>query len=206
MIRLLIADEHPVVRQGLKSLLSQETDMTVVAEVDAVPAMVQATVLHQPDIVLLDLCFRRHRIAEAVEEIKRLSTAVRFVVFTTFQGADEVALSQRAKIQGYVLKTDEPGHIIAAIRAVFQGGNWLSPKLALELGDEQAALSLTEREREVLGTIATGKSNLEAADALFISEGTVKFHINNIVTKLGADDRTEAVVIGLQRGLLRLAE
>jgi two-component system NarL family response regulator len=107
-------------------------------------------------------------------------------------------------MHGYVLKTDPPTDLIKALRAVYRGGVWLSPSLALEQEAGAAVPSLTEREREVLAAIAAGSSNQEVAEDLFIAEGTVKFHVNNILTKLGASDRTEAVVLGLQRGLLRL--
>lgn len=203
-IRLLIADEHPISREGLRALLAATTDMEVVAEAGSVPEFAQAVRLHRPDVVVLDLCVERHRIAEAVETARHADPRLRFVIFTTFRGPDEVAMALKSRMHGYVLKTDSPGDLLNAVRSVFRGGVWVSPALAWEQSEGLTPLSLTAREQEVLAAVASGKSNQEVAEALFIAEGTVKFHVNNILTKLGAADRTEAVVIGLQRGLLRL--
>lgn len=204
MIRLLIADEHPIARQGLQALFAHTPDIDIVARAETVPEFLEQVRLHHPDMILLDLCVERHRITEAVASARQNDPGLRFIIFTTFRGSDEIAMALKSKMDGYVLKTDPPEELTKAIRAVSRGGVWLSPALVREQQGKATSLSLTEREREVLTVIAAGNSNQEVAETLFISEGTVKFHVNNILTKLGAADRTEAVVIGFQRGLLRL--
>ncbi len=204
MIRVLIADEHPIARQGLQAMFANTPDIDIVATAENVPEFTEQVRVHSPDVILLDLCVKRHRITEAVASARQNDPGLRFLIFTTFRGPDEIAMALKSKMDGYVLKTDPLEELTKAIRAVSRGGVWLSPALLREQQGKAASLSLTEREREVLTLIAAGNSNHEVADTLFISEGTVKFHVNNILTKLGAADRTEAVVIGFQRGLLRL--
>jgi DNA-binding NarL/FixJ family response regulator len=206
MTRLLIADEHPLIRAGLKSLLADAPDFLLTGEVDTIPALLEAVPHHKPDLVLLDMCVKRHRVAEAVNALRRDHPRLRFLILTNFRGTDEVLMALQAKMHGFVLKTDTTEQLLDALRTVAQGRRWFSPTLSRELEISGGEPTLTEREREVLGAIALGKSNGEVADTLFISEGTVKFHATNIFAKLGDADRTDAVVIGLSRGILRLPE
>lgn len=199
VVRLMIADQHPIVRQGLAALLSKESDIRIVAVTDTAPSTITAFREHRPDVVLIDLCLRRGETVEALRTIRGEFPEARFIIFTGFDGVDEVLLVLKSKLQGYLLKTATPDEILECIRAAGRGKRWISPQLTVKLGNAAAQPMLTEREREVLVAVGSGKTNLEVARSLFISEGTVKFHINNILTKLGAADRTEAVVIGLQR-------
>ena len=205
-ISVLISDEHPVALVGLDALLKAEPDMHIVAMTGDPAEMAAAFRKQRPDVALLDHCSHRTDTVRIVSALHKEFPETRFILFTDFDGEDDVLMALKSHINGYLAKTTAPAEILAAIRAVYQGKRWISPPLSLKIGKAVGDAILTGREREVLIEIARGKSNQEIAVALFIAEGTVKFHVNNILAKLKAADRTEAVVIGLTRGILRLSE
>ena len=205
-IKLLIADEHPVARRGVAALFASEADMQIVGEAENAQSLPDALRSGQPNVVLMDFCLRRAETVEAVNAALREFSEARFLIFTSFEGREDVLSALRAGLWGYLPKTAPSDEILAAVRAVARGERWLSPRLAVKARDAETGPGLTEREREILLRIASGKSNRDIGETLFIAEGTVKFHVNNIFAKLAVNDRTEAVIIGLQRGILRLEE
>jgi DNA-binding NarL/FixJ family response regulator len=201
--RILIADEHHAMRHGLATVLEKATDLEIVAEADTAETALAAFLLHGPDVVILDLCKNRMAATEVVARMHKIKPNIKILIFTTYDGEADLTLALKARINGYLLKTATPNEIVQALRAVAAGGTWISQDLRAAFAAGDSTPLLTNREAEVLTKIAAGRSNGEIAHDLFISEGTVKFHVNNILTKLGADDRTQAVVTGLRRGLIR---
>jgi len=209
-IRLLVADDHPVVRDGLVAVLSTQPDFDVVGEAsNGLQAVEQAAAL-RPDVILLDLEMPEINGVEAIRRIRAIYPA-QVLVFTAFDTDELIVGAVQAGAQGYLLKGAPRNEIFNAIRVVSQGGSLLQPIVASRLlqhmnrrEDERDIQSLTEREAEVLQLLAQGKPNKEIAAVLVISERTVKFHISSILGKLGAGNRTEAVTIAAQRGLIKI--
>jgi len=207
-IRVLVVDDHPIVRQGLTSFLSSREGIEVVGEAgDAQDGLDQASRL-LPDVVLMDLVMPRGGAVEAIGGIRALSPAPRVVVLTSFSADDQVLPAVRAGASGYVLKDAPPAEVEAAVRAVHRGGVVLAPQAASTVLGEVArgqaapgADELTRRERDVLGLLARGLSNRELAAALFVSEKTVKTHVSSILSKLGLADRTQAALFAVRHGL-----
>ncbi len=203
-IRILVADDHTVVREGLVAILEQEDDMTVVGEasngqeaVDKFPAL-------RPDITLMDLRMPQMDGVDAITEIRAAFPAARIIVLTTYDGDEDIYGGLHAGAQGYLLKDAERQDLLGAIRNVHAGRTHISPDVASKLALRVMRRELSTREREVLNVMAAGKSNQEIASALFISEATVKTHVNNILAKLGVSDRTQAVTTALKRGIVHL--
>jgi DNA-binding NarL/FixJ family response regulator len=212
-IRILVADDHPVVRDGVVAMLSTQPDFVVVGEAaNGGEAVALATAL-RPDIVLLDLEMPGMDGAQALAQMRAACPEVRALVFTAFDTDDRIVGAVRAGAQGYLLKGAPRDELFNAIRVVSGGGSLLQPVVASKLlqrlssAAETAppAEALTDREREVLTLLAQGRPNKEIALALSISERTVKFHVSAILAKLGAGNRTEAVTIAMQRGLVSLS-
>lgn len=204
VIRILLVDDHPIVREGLAAIIERRPDMTVVAESGDGQAAVAAFHAHRPDVTLMDLRLPKMDGVAAINEIRKEFAYARFVVLTTFDGDEDIFRALRAGAQGYILKGTPRDELLSAIRAVDAGQKWLPPEVALKLGERVSTQDLTQREREVLRLIATGKSNQEIGTTLSITEGTVKGHVNTILTKLDARDRTQAVTTALRRGILHL--
>ena len=212
VIRILIVDDHPVVREGIGAMLAREPDLQVVGEArDGIDAIDKARQLH-PDVVLMDLQMPRLDGAEAIRRIRSVDPAINFIVLTTFDSDEFIFKGIEAGARGYLLKDAPRDDLFRAVRAVYRGESLIQPAVATKLLNRFAELSrrgptedtLSAREIEVLQLMSRGAPNKEIARRLFISESTVKTHVTNIFQKLGANDRTEAVTIALQRGLISL--
>jgi len=212
-IRLLVADDHPVVRDGLVAMLSTQPDLVVVSEAATGAEAVERAAALAPDVILLDLEMPGMDGVEALRQIRAARPDAPVIVFTAFDTDERIVSAVRAGAQGYLLKGAPRDELFKAIRVVSEGGSLLQPVVASKLLQhmsqqaterETSADSLTEREMEVLKLLAQGKTNKEIAAALVISERTVKFHVGSILSKLGAGNRTEAVTIAAQRGLVNL--
>lgn len=203
-IRLLVVDDHPVVRGGLVALLATVEDMTVVAEANDGREAVEQFRLHQPDVTLMDLRLQHVGGVEAIRLIRAESPAARIIVLTTFDGDEDIYRAIQAGAKAYLLKGMSVEELIGTIRTVHQGKMRIPAAIAEKLAERMAGPQLTSRELEVLELIVRGRSNKEIGSALSISEATVKTHINNLLAKLGVDDRTGASTAALQRGIVHL--
>ena len=204
-IRLLIADDHPVVRDGLRGMLASEADFEVVGEAGSGAEAVRLTERERPDVVLMDLQMPEVDGATATAEIARRFPETR--VLTTYDTDADILRAVEAGATGYLLKDTPRERLFPAIRSAARGETVLAPAVATRLVNRMrvpAEEALTSREIEVLELVARGASNADAAAALFISEATVKTHLLHIFGKLGVDDRTAAVVQALQRGIIAL--
>ena len=207
-IRILVADDHPVVRDGLVAMLGTQPDFSVVGEASTGREVVQKAALLLPDVVLLDLEMPDMNGVEALHQMRAERPDVRVLVFTAFDTDELIVKAVQAGAQGYLLKGTPRSEIFQAVRVVGGGGSLLQPVVASKLMQHisKANEPLTDREVQVLGLLARGKSNKEIAAVLSISERTAKFHVSSILGKLGAGNRTEAVTIAAQRGLVKLID
>jgi len=203
-IRVLIADDHPVVLEGLCTLINRSKDMTVVAQATNGRQAVAEFLTQLPDVGLVDLRMPEVDGVEAIAEIRERVPTARLVVLTTYDDEEDIYRGLRAGAKGYLLKDAPREELLGCIRAVHEGRTLIPQNVAAKLADRMMATGLTARETDVLRLVADGKANKQIAAQLEISEGTVKTHINTILGKLGASDRTQAVTIGLRRGILRL--
>ena len=203
-IRILIADDHPVVREGLVAMINRREDMTVVAEASDGREALAEFMLHRPDVSLLDLRMPEMDGADAIAAIRAQAPAARLIVLTTYDDDEDIHRGLQAGAKAYLLKDAPREELLACIRAVHEGRTLISPAIAAKLADHVSTTTLTARELDVLRLVADGNPNKAIAVALFISEGTVKTHINSLLRKLDAADRTQAVTIALKRGILRL--
>jgi DNA-binding NarL/FixJ family response regulator len=203
-IRILIADDHPVVREGFAAMLEYLPDMTVVATAANGSEALERFRLHRPDVTLMDLRMPEMNGVEAIAAICREFSDARIIVLTTYQGDEDICQGLRAGARGYLLKDASIEDLLTAIRVVYTGKKYVPPDVAIKLTERVSGTELTTREMEVLRLIAAGKSNQDIANALFIVEGTVKAHVTNILSKMGVHDRTQAVTLALRRGILTL--
>jgi DNA-binding NarL/FixJ family response regulator len=207
MIRLLIADDHPVVRDGLRGMLANEADFEVVGEAASGAEAVLLTERERPDVVLMDLQMPGVDGATATAEIAERFPGTRVLVLTTYDTDADILRAVEAGATGYLLKDAPRERLFPAIRSAARGETVLAPTVATRLVNRMrvpAEEALTSREIEVLELVARGSSNAEVAATLFISEATVKTHLLHIFGKLGVDDRTAAVVSALERGIIAL--
>jgi two-component system, NarL family, response regulator LiaR len=207
MIRILIADDHPIVRDGLRAVLSTQPDFDVVGEAESGAQTLQQVTLLQPDILLLDLEMPQGNGVETLAQLAQQGALVRVIIFTAFDTDDRIVEAVRAGAKGYLLKGAPRAELFTAIRVVATGGSLLQPVIASKLINRLTqpvtmTEALTPREVEVLALIAQGLPNKEIAERLIITERTVKFHASAILGKLGATNRTEAVALARQRHLL----
>jgi DNA-binding NarL/FixJ family response regulator len=203
-IRILIADDHFIVRSGLVSLIHAEPDLKVVAEAVDGGQAVEFFRKHQPDLALMDLRMPVKNGNETIELIRREFPDARILVLTAFSGDEDIHRALNAGAQGYLLKSATSDELIPAIRAVAAGELWIPRDIASRLAVRSSYGSLTAREIQVLKETARGKANKEIADALSISKHTVKDHLKSILAKLNVSDRTEAVTAAVQHGIIEL--
>lgn len=203
-MKILIADDHYVVRIGLAALVRTEPDMEVVAEAADGAQAIELYVKHQPDLALLDSRMPVKSGIEATIEIRKKFPAARVVVLTAFDGDVEIQKALEAGAQGYVLKSSRGEDLIPALRAVAAGQRWIPAVVAQRLSSRKSFEQLTARELQVLRELSKGLANKEIADALKISEYTVKDHLKSIMAKLRVADRTEALALAVQRGIIQL--
>lgn len=211
-IKVLIADDHPVVREGLFAMLNRQPDFKVIGEAkDGVEAVEMARRL-EPDVVLMDLRMPGVDGVEAMRQIRSTNPDIKFIILTTYSDDEYIFSGIEAGARAYLLKDAPREELFKAIRAVYKGESLIQPVVASRLIDRFAELSrkapsgeqLTERELEILQLMAKGAANKEISAQLSIAESTVKTHISNIFQKLGVNDRTEAVTEALRRGIIRL--
>jgi two-component system NarL family response regulator len=203
-IRILVVDDQAVVRQGFVSLINTVPDMTVIAEGTNGQQAVELYRLHSPDVVLMDLRMPVMGGVEAIAALRREFPAARVIVLTTYDGDEDIYRSLQAGALGYLLKDMFFEELEEAIRTIHAGGRRIPGVVAERLAERMGGGDLTGRELEVLEQIVRGGSNKEIAAVLGISEATVKSHINNILSKLDAADRTQAATKALQRGIVHL--
>jgi DNA-binding NarL/FixJ family response regulator len=204
LIRILTVDDHPLLRKGIAALVNAEPDLKLVAEASNGREAIDAFRSHQPDVTLMDLQMPGVDGLEAIDAIRREFPEARIIVLTTYSGDTQVLRALKAGARGYILKGHVHKELLDAIRAVHAGQKRIPPEIAAELADHATDDPLTEREIDVVRLIAAGNSNKQIADQLSIGEATVKSHVTNILSKLGANDRAHAVTIGLKRGIIKL--
>jgi DNA-binding NarL/FixJ family response regulator len=207
IIRILVADDHPVVRDGIHDRMSREEDMNVVGEAANGDEAIRQARRLRPSVVLLDVAMPGPRPVAVVKTLREAVPAIQVLVLSAFDDDEYVFDMLEAGVAGYALKDERLSTLVEAVRAVAQGETWLSPRVAAKvtrraLGEEPVALPtpLTQREREVLQLMSQGKENTEIAAELLLAERTVKFHIGNIYAKLGVTSRTAAVVEAIRQG------
>ena len=203
-IRILIVDDHPVVRHGLAAMLSYQPDMEVVAEADTGLAAIDGFERHAPDVTLMDLSLPVMSGVDAILAIRRRDTKARIIVLTTFSGDVHAIKALKAGAAGYLLKDASRTDLLDTIRRVHRGDKCVPAAGAAALAEHAGDQALTNREIEVLRHVAAGNSNKVVAHRLCVSEDTVKAHMRNILVKLCASDRTHAVTIATHRGFLAL--
>lgn len=211
-IRILVADDHPVVRDGLVAILATQPDLEVVAEAASGREVLERVPQTGPDVILLDLEMPDMDGVETLIALREVAPEVRVLIFTAFDTDERILAAVRAGARGYLLKGAPRREVFEAIRVVHEGGSLLQPLVASRLLEqisreeetEAESEDLTPREMEVLHLLARGLQNKEIAAELVISERTVKFHVSSILTKLNAGNRTEAVAIAAQRGLIEM--
>jgi two-component system, NarL family, response regulator len=203
-LTVLVADEHPVVREGLVALINRQADMRVVGEASNGREAVERFIAHRPSVAFLALRLPVMNGVEAVEAIREKVPTARLVIFTTCQNEEAIYRAVQAGAGGFVPKDTPAGDLIECIRTVSNGGTWIPPAVAAKLAKRVAAPELTPREMEVLRLVVRGKSNKEIGVALDISEATVKVHMTHILEKLKVTGRTEAIGVAVSRGLVDL--
>ena len=201
-IRILTCDDHPLFRQGISALLSAQPDMSVVAEASNGRDAIQQFRAHRPDITLMDLQMPGMNGLEALTAIRGEFPEARIIVLTTYTGDVQVLRSMKMGARAYLLKNLLGKELLETIRAVYAGKKTLSAEASLELSEHVTDDALTPGEVDVLRLIAAGKANKEIAAQLSIAEDTVKGRVKNILSKLGANDRTHAAMIGVKRGII----
>ena len=203
-IRIMVVDDHPIVREGFGGMIGTEPDMTVVAEARGGQEAVELFRRHHPDVTLMDLRMPGLSGVEAIRAIRRESPQSRFIVLTTYDGDEDIYRALEAGAQAYLLKDMPCEDILSAIRAVHAGQRRIPAAVGTRLAERMAGMDLSSREREVLELLVKGQSNREIAAGLAITEPTVKGHVTNILGKLGVTDRTQAVIAAIKRGLSHL--
>ena len=203
-IRILVADDHPIVREGVRGLIAVQPDIVVVAEASNGREAIQQFRIHRPDVTVMDLQMPEMNGVDAVFAIRVEFPGAKIIVLTTYAGDVQILRALKAGAQGYLLKAVMHKELADNIRAVYAGRKVMAPEAAAQVAEHSGEEALTPKEIEVLRLIAAGNANKEIAAQLSISEETVKSRVKNILDKLGANDRTHAVTIGLKRGIIEL--
>jgi DNA-binding NarL/FixJ family response regulator len=201
-IAVLAVDDHPLLREGLAAVISNEPDMAVVAQAENGRSAIEQFRLHRPDITLMDLRLPDMNGVEAISAIRAECSNAKIIVLTTYKQDVQILRAVRAGAMGFLLKTMLRLDLLETIRAVHAGQRKIPAEVAIELADGSAQDYLTPREIEVLGSVARGNSNKIVAARLSVTEDTVKGHMRNILSKLGANDRTHAAMIAVTRGFI----
>jgi DNA-binding NarL/FixJ family response regulator len=204
MIRIMVVDDHPLLRDGIAALLAGQPDLELVAQASNGREAIEQFRRHAPDVTLMDLQMPEMTGIDAIVAIREASPDARVIVLTTYSGDVQVLRALKAGARAYLLKNLLHKELLTTIRAVHAGQKTMSPSVAAELADFSGDEALTPREIEVLRLIASGLANKEIAAQLSITEETVKSRVKNILMKLRANDRTHAAMIGLRRGILQL--
>ncbi len=203
-IRVFSVDDHPLLREGIIALVNNQPDMVIVGEASTGGEAVQLFKQLQPDVTLLDLRLPDMSGIDVLIALRSEFPEARIIMLTTFEGDVEIQRALQAGARGYLLKNMPPSELLDVIRQVHAGKKRIPPAIASQLAEHISSETLTEREVEVLREVAGGNKNRDIANKLFISEETVKVHIKHIMEKLGASDRTQAVTIGVRRGIIQL--
>jgi DNA-binding NarL/FixJ family response regulator len=203
-IRILIVDDHPIVRNGLVLMVKYESGMETVAEASSGAEAIAQFHQHQPDVTLMDLRLGDMNGVEVIASIRQNFPAARIVILTTYDTDEDIYRGLQTGAKGYILKDAPLDELLKAIRTVHAGQQYIPPEVGAKLAERLSRPQLSDREREVLQLMAQGKSNQDVADSLHIAENTVKYHVNNILSKLGVSDRTQAVLLALKRGIANL--
>ena len=203
-IRIFSVDDHPLLQEGLAAIINNQPDMVLVAQASNAQEGIQLFRKHKPDVTLMDLRLPDKSGIDAMIAVRSEFPEARIIILTTFEGDVEIQRALEAGARGYMLKSMPPKDLVEVIRQVHAGKKRIPPQLAAQLAEHMSDEDLTAREIEVLSQIAGGNRNRDIAEKLFITEETVKVHIKHIMEKLGASDRTQAVAIGLRRGIIEL--
>jgi DNA-binding NarL/FixJ family response regulator len=203
-IRVCSVDDHPLMHEGIATVIRNQPDMLLVAEASNGREAIQRFREHKPDVTLMDLRLPDMSGVDAMIAIRAEFPEARVIILTTFAGDVEIQNALQSGARAYVLKSTPPKELVEVIRQVYAGKKRIPPEIAANLAEHYSDEALTTREVEVLGEIAGGNRNRDIADKLFITEETVKVHIKHIMEKLGASDRTQAVAIGVRRGIIQL--
>jgi DNA-binding NarL/FixJ family response regulator len=203
-IRIMTVDDHPVLRQGIAALIADQPDMTLVAEATNGREAIQQFRAHRPDVTLMDLQMPEMNGLDAMIAIRGEFADARIIVLTTYAGDVQARRALQAGARGYLLKNSLHKELLDTIRAVHAGRKNLSPEVSFDLAEHAAEETLSPLEVRVLRLIAEGNSNKEIAARLSVTEDSVKGHVRNILSKLGANDRTHAAMIGIKRGIIEI--
>lgn len=203
-IRVFSVDDHPLLREGIAAIINNQPDMVLVAQASNAQEAIQQFRKHQPDVTLMDLRLPDKSGIDAMISVRAEFPEARIIMLTTFEGDVEIQRALESGARGYLLKSMPPKELVEVIRQVHAGKKRIPPQLAAQLVEHLGDEDLTAREVEVLNQIARGNRNRDIAEKLFITEETVKVHIKHIMEKLGANDRTQAVAIGVRRGIIEL--
>ncbi len=212
-IRTLLVDDHPVVRYGVRHILDSEDDIEVVGELDGIGGIRAAIERARPDVVLLDLELGAIQGVEALRQLREIAPELKIIVYTSHDEEDYIIQAAELGVDGYLLKGSPKEQIVNAVRNVSEGGSAIESSVAAKLMSHmtkrsakarQPVIEFSKREKQVLELLAAGKTNRDIGAALFISESTVKFHVHAILSKLDASNRTEAVSMAVQQGVISL--
>lgn len=202
-IRILLVDDHIVLRMGLITAANGEPDMEVVADAESGAEAIKAYRAHRPDVVVLDLRMQGMNGIETIQKLREEFGGVRILIFSNYANGEEIYQAMKAGVMGFVVKEMALDRLLEAIRKVHQGEQYIPPEIAMRMSSRFLS-QLSARESQVLQLMAKGMSNKEIGAELRVVEGTVKIHVTNVLAKLGVSDRTQAVVVAVKRGIIRL--